>query len=219
MLSPNYLHPIQNKLARYALLLLVLIHLAGGIGLSIEVSRPYFQMLTPFSLWTGGILLLVFQEGKDRTFWIFAIIAFLVGFFVEVVGVQTGLIFGEYAYGKTLGFKLWGVPLTIGLNWLVLVIASGYLSDLFPIPRIAKALLGASLMVGLDFLMEPPAIFLDFWAWESAVIPLQNYLGWLFTAIFLHLLWQIMPIKKGNFLAVPIFVIQALFFLSLNLSL
>lgn len=219
MLKPAYLYSIQNRLVLYALLLIVLMHIAGGIGLAFSSSRWLFQALTPFSLWTSGILLILFQEKKDRAFWVFTGISFFTGFFVEVLGVQTGKIFGIYSYGTTLGFKLWGVPLSIGLNWFVLVLCSGYLADLIPIPKLFKAFLGGLLMVGFDYLMEPPAIFLDFWSWESPEIPLQNYLAWFGTAFFLHLFYQYGSFNKYNFLAVPLFLIQAFFFLSLNLSL
>ena len=55
--------------------------------------------------------------GKPKQMLAFFLI-FLLGFVVEVVGVQTGLIFGSYSYGATLGVKLFDTPLLIGLNWI-----------------------------------------------------------------------------------------------------
>ena len=40
----------------------------------------------------------------------------------EAIGVNTGLLFGTYEYGANLGFKIFGVPLIIGVNWTVLII-------------------------------------------------------------------------------------------------
>jgi putative membrane protein len=219
MLQPAYLHPIQNLLVKYALLLLVLMHLAGGIGLAFDSSRWLFQALTPFSLWTSGLLLLLFQDKKERSFWLFAAICFLTGYFIEVLGVHTGKIFGEYSYGATLGWKPLGVPITIGLNWFVLVLCTGYLAQYLPGSRLGKSVIGAALMVAFDYLMEPPAILLDFWSWASPEIPLQNYVAWFITAFFLQLFYHFGSFRKYNFLALPLFIIQALFFLSLNFSL
>jgi putative membrane protein len=219
MLKPAYLYPFQNRLVLYALLLIALMHIAGGIGLAFESSKRLFQALTPFSLWTSGLLLLLFQEKKNRAFWIFAGVSFFTGFFVEVLGVQTGKIFGVYSYGEALGVKILGVPLTIGLNWLVLVLCTGYLTDVLPVPKLFKAILGGIFMVAFDYLMEPPAIALDFWRWESPEIPLQNYLAWFATGFFLHLFYQYGSFWKYNFMAVPLFLIQTFFFISLNLSL
>jgi putative membrane protein len=49
---------------------------------------------------------------------------------LEVVGVKTGLIFGEYKYGSTLGIKLFEVPLIIGFNWVFVILGSISISRL-----------------------------------------------------------------------------------------
>ena len=61
----------------------------------------------------------------------FFIFAFSIGFLVEVIGVNYGIIFGNYTYGKVLGFKVLNVPLMIGVNWFFLSIACGGISDIF----------------------------------------------------------------------------------------
>jgi putative membrane protein len=38
------------------------------------------------------------------------------GFFIEAIGVNTGLIFGNYVYKTTLGWKFLETPLIIGVN-------------------------------------------------------------------------------------------------------
>ena len=49
----------------------------------------------------------------------------------EILGVNYGLIFGKYDYGDNLGLKLLGVPLLIGLNWVVLTFICGSISNHF----------------------------------------------------------------------------------------
>ena len=217
MFQANYLHPFQNRLAKGAFVLLILIYLAGIVGLAFPASKGLFQALTPFSLWTTTVLLILFQENKDRSFLLFASITFAVGFFCEVLGIHTGLIFGDYSYGSTLGFKVWEVPVLIGANWLILVLASGYLANSLPVRKWVKPLIAALIMVGLDWLIEPVAVYFDFWSWAEGTIPFKNYVGWFGISLFLQILFFSFPFTKYNFLASKVFIIQLLFFLILRL--
>ncbi|MFW5803961.1 MAG: carotenoid biosynthesis protein [bacterium] len=102
--------------------LLVNFYIIGGLGLIIPFTRELFQQITPLSLLFSFILLLIYHEGDEKTkFFVVSILIAIVGFLVEVLGVQTGIIFGSYQYGETLGPKLFQVPLIIGINWLMLV--------------------------------------------------------------------------------------------------
>ena len=57
------------------------------------------------------------------------ILIFWTGILVEFLGVNYGLLFGEYSYGKNLGPKLFGVPFLIGMNWVILTTISGSISN------------------------------------------------------------------------------------------
>jgi putative membrane protein len=196
--------------------LLLAMHVAGAIGLAIPASRDFFQLLTPFNLLATAAIVFHFEEQKTGPYLLFIIITFTVGYLVEVAGVHTGLIFGEYCYGSTLGIKLFDVPLAIGLNWAVLIYASGLASDKLPLPKIIKALIGAGIMVLLDFLIEPVAIKLDFWSWTRGNIPTHNYIAWFLISFLLHLFYQLLSFSKNNSLAIRLLYIEAMFFLVLN---
>uniref|UniRef100_UPI003593F287 carotenoid biosynthesis protein n=1 Tax=Persicitalea sp. TaxID=3100273 RepID=UPI003593F287 len=127
-------------------------------------------------------------------------------------GVQTGVIFGEYAYGDALGFKIAEVPLVIGTNWLMLSYLCGSVTDRLPVALIAKVLMAAGLMTLLDFVIEPVAIRLDFWQWQGDTIPLQNYLAWYSISAGLFFIYFKMPFRKQNILAPLLLVLQFLFF-------
>ena len=210
ILESSHINP-QN-----AFRLLLAMHIAGAIGLAIPDSREFFQMLTPFNLLATAAIVFHFEEKKTPAYILLIVLTFLAGYFVEVAGVITGVIFGEYSYGATLGFKLWEVPLAIGLNWAVLIYATGLLSDKLPIPKGMRAVVGGLLMVLLDLLIEPVAIKLDFWSWASESIPLQNYVAWFVISFVLHLLYQVLPFSKNNQLAIRLLYIEAVFFLGLN---
>ena len=201
---------------RNAFRLLLAMHIAGALGLAFDSSREFFQMLTPFNLLATAAIVFHFEEKKTAPYIALLIISFLVGFGIEVAGVHTGAIFGEYSYGKTLGFKIWEVPLAIGLNWAVLIYATGLLSDKIKVHKVVRAVIAAALMVLLDYLIEPVAIKLDFWSWGHESIPIQNYLAWFLISLVLQGVYQILPFSKNNPLAIRLLYIQGLFFLILN---
>ena len=50
------------------------------------------------------------------------LLVYIITFFSEWIGVNYGWLFGSYVYGESLGFKIGGVPLLIGANWLLLAL-------------------------------------------------------------------------------------------------
>lgn len=187
-------------------------YLAGLIGLNVPAAAPLFQFLTPLNLVASLGLLLLFHTNFRPAFWMYSLLAFAVGFLVEVAGVATGLIFGQYAYGDTLGFKLAEVPLIIGTNWLMLSYICGSVTDRLSVPVWAKVLLAAGLMTLLDVLIEPVAMRLDFWQWEGGVVPWQNYAAWFGVSVVLFLAYFKLPFRKQNQLAPLLLLLQFLFF-------
>lgn len=194
---------------------------AVGVGGILSPFREYFLSLTPLNL-----LLTLFMAvnaeplRKDGRWWTFGALAWLTGFFIEVAGVHTGVIFGHYWYGETLGFKVWEVPLMIGVNWLLLSYCAGETVRVFNrLHIVVKAPLAAGIMVALDILIEPVAMQLDFWDWEGSVVPLQNYIAWYVVAAFLAFFYQRLPQRPVNQVAVFALVLQFLFFIILNTTL
>ena len=117
------------------IILLFILHFVGGVALYMDSVKSVFLTLTPFNLALTFVLLI--WGNQDFSFNFFKVISvlFLIGFFVEVLGVYSGLLFGEYHYGKTLGFQFLGVPLIIGMNWVLLVVSSFAVSSYFRYPR------------------------------------------------------------------------------------
>ncbi|WP_224999841.1 carotenoid biosynthesis protein [Cesiribacter sp. SM1] len=202
---------------RYAPLLLAASYAAGVVGLLLPQSRQLFQLLTPFHLLLTASILFWFHKGWSRQFILFCLVAFGVGYGVEVAGVHTGKIFGEYRYGGAFGFKIFEVPLLIGLNWLVLVYIAGVICAPLKWPAWARAGIAAALLIGLDVLMEPVSGTFDFWYWANDKIPLQNFVAWFATAYLLLLLFYLLPLQRQNRMALPLYIMQLLFFVSLLL--
>jgi putative membrane protein len=202
------------------ILVVIIVYAVGIIGTLIPAARDLVVGLTPYNLLFAGIMLMSSADQRKSNFWIFLVFAFLIGYGFEVIGVKTGLIFGEYAYGKTLGFKPLDVPLVIGLNWWMLSYAFGVIARKARFEnRLVLSLLGASMMVMMDFLIEPVAVYFDYWQWENNVIPLKNYIGWWLLAFVIQMVFHTLLRKQENYLAIPLIFSQLVYFMSIHIFL
>lgn len=207
---------IQNKKQKQAAFLLVIVHLAGAIGFHSPFAA-YFIALTPLNLMLSAFVLISAHRDYQPSFWWFCAVCFATGLIVELIGVQTGLLFGNYSYGATLGFKIWGTPVIIGVNWLILVYSSGVVTHGLKLPIAVKSTLAAAIMVALDYLIEPVAMRYDFWGWQNDMIPLQNYVMWYIVAFALLSLFHRLKFDKNNPLALVLLGVQFFFFGILNI--
>jgi putative membrane protein len=203
--------------------LVLLFHITGFVGLAFSQNPDFYLRFTPLTLLLTAALLLWFQPKPDASFWGFCLSVALLGFAVELIGVNTnGLLFGHYSYGNTLGFKILdqqqfkGVPPLIGLNWLVMTYVCGMLSRYLPIPELGRIVLAAVLMVGFDACLEPVASIYDFWHWSANIIPFQNFRDWFIFSCILQLLFNRTTFPKRNALAPLVYLAQLLFFFLLG---
>ncbi|MBK6680290.1 MAG: carotenoid biosynthesis protein [Ignavibacteriales bacterium] len=97
----------QNFIERYgAVLLLAIIYSVGILGHSLENFLPLMKDLTSFVLLLSIVMVLWFTRSDwNRKVIIWAVSTFVVTFTLEAVGVATGVIFGKYTYGPTLGSR------------------------------------------------------------------------------------------------------------------
>lgn len=142
----------------------------------------------------------------------FFISIFVSGFFLEWLGVNYGLFFGNYAYGENLGYKLGGVPLLIGINWAVLIMSCGAMVDKLKVHYIFKSILGAGLMVLLDFFIEVPAPVFDFWEFEGGEAPADNFAAWFIISFFMILGYQKLRVKGDFIFSCHLYTAQLIFF-------
>ncbi len=199
-------------------IIIVLFHLVGLYGFLTPALELLFIKLVPYHLLLM-LGLMVFTV-NDRSLGLikFTAVVYLVGFFIEVIGVNTGQIFGDYIYGTALGIKLWATPLLIGVNWLILVYSTGVFLETYNFKsKWLFSALGAGILLGIDFLIEPVAIKFDYWSWFEGVIPVQNYLGWYIFSYCLFLFFSASNFNKKNKAAVVLLFAQLCFFLALNL--
>lgn len=206
----------QQRRLRVAQGVLLLFHVTGFVGLGFTQDPDFYLQFVPLNLLLTLGLLLAFQPARSATFWWFCAVTVAVGFLVEVAGVRTGLLFGFYDYGATLGPKWLGVPPLIGVNWLILTYAAGITARYLPLPDFVRAVVAAGLMVGLDACIEPVAARYDFWHWRFDVIPMQNFKGWFAVALILQVFFNRTNFIKRNPLAPFVYLLQLLFFFGLG---
>ena len=187
------------------------------IGLGIPWSRTFFTYLIPFVFLVAFVVLFVTDRSDQKVFIPYAVLIFFLGLLVEIVGVNTGIIFGDFSFGKTLGIKLLGTPLIIGGIWLMLVYCSTVIVSSLTSNTYFISFLATVLMVVFDMVMEGPAGILDMWNWDWANIPMQNFLAWFIISWILNGILQFRKIKLHNPLAGTVFAAQFVFFLFLNL--
>ena len=211
-----------------ATIVLVILYAVGAVGVG-GLGRVDLMDLTPINLLlTWGFLLWTHRPPRN-SLWIFVLSVYVIGMLAEIVGVQTGLLFGDYAYGPILGWKVWETPLMIGINWIIVTYAAGCtinalyhalgqdLSigriDIVPKQLLAKAVLTTLSMTLLDVFIEPDAMQYGMWNWANGVVPIHNYLGWLFVGFLTALLFHYLLPRTRNRIGVLVFGLQLLFFL------
>jgi bisanhydrobacterioruberin hydratase len=198
--------------AKISVGLIWLFHFSGLLGI-LFIDRELFLETTPINLFITFLLLFVNLPEINRGVAIAASVAFVVGMGVELLGVNYGLIFGQYVYGNNLGVKLGGVPLLIGANWVMLTFITGAVGAVF-FKRSAfwAAVLGALLMVLLDLVIEPVAPKFDYWEFAEVTAPLSNYIGWFLVAFPIQWIYQTKVRTKDRVFSFHLVLIQFLFF-------
>ncbi len=195
------------------IIVIILFHAVGLAGFLVPGLRTMFLRLVPFHLMLMLAVVAIAHDGDEKRFWLFAAVAFLAGFVAEWVGVHKHWIFGDYTYGATLGAKLFDIPLTIGVNWFVLVYSTGILTRWLGIRNIwLRVLLGAIILVALDLLIEPVAIRFDYWTWTEGHPPLKNYIGWFGLGAVLLYLFEWARFEKQTIVAPVLLLVQFIFF-------
>lgn len=205
----------------HALWIMILFHLVGLLGI-VFIDVDFFAGLSALNLLLSCILLFIDDEGPQKEFWQLFLLCFGLGYIVELIGITTGFPFGQYQYGENLGPLLFDVPLIIGLNWFLITMGAGFVSQELFSSRWARIVAAASLMVFVDFWIEPVADDLSFWRWGTEwdypdYVPLYNYMGWFVVSVTMQYFFQRFMRLHINNLAIRYFFIVLTFFILLNI--
>ena len=166
---------------------LLLFH-AIGIGLFLYFSEA--PELSYLNILLSALLVLFSEKLNIGSLLVFGII-FLFGFVIELIGVQTGYLFGTYVYEDAMGPLIYGTPIIIGATWYAVVLGSCSIARSFKANIFLQSLIAGALAVLMDLMIEQVAINYGLWAWEGGTVPVFNYVCWfifgsLFSFIYLR---------------------------------
>lgn len=202
-----------------AILILVIVYLVGIIGFLVPQTRMLMSKLIWVNIVFSAIILFTYHKNWNFDFFVAILSIGCIGFFIEVVGVKTGFIFGRYQYGSILGWSVLDTPLIMGLTWITTAYISRQIAEKFIKSKWLIALVSACLMLGLDFFIEPFAIQNKMWLWDKGYVPLHNYAGWFVCGFVIQLAFVNSVKLPKNKLALPLYIIQLLFFAIIGLIL
>ena len=205
----------------FSIFVALLFHVNGAIGMA-GIEKDWFVAMTPVNLLVMLVLLIFTEGSRNGRYALFFGLCFMVGMISEIIGVNTGLLFGHYYYGEPMGFKILGVPLLIGIQWFVSVYSSIQVLNLIEktsktesFSNPIRAFFAALITTLFDYIIEPAAIKLGFWHWINEEIPFYNYVCWFVISFFLSLFYFNKKTRnlKINTFAVVLFFIQIAFFI------
>jgi len=206
--------------------ILILTILSAGL----IFTNAILGMVIPFhvSILIGFILLLLvfvfwdaYQRYGLRTTLLMLGGTYLAAFTAEMLGVNFGLIFGEYYYTERLGIQILGVPLLAGTAWGPITYAAYHLScRLWPFPDMSKKPFSTRLFVHIfpsfmaalaatawDLVIDPIAVADGWWIWVGGGrylpsikggIPNSNFIGWIALSFLIQMVYRMMLLPHEN---------------------
>ena len=211
----KFLIPI-NSTSKVSVFVIWLFHVCGMIGISYG-NKDLFLSFTPVNLIISFFLLFVNQIQITQREILSVFTIFLIGMICEILGVNYGYIFGDYVYLDNLGTKVFGVPILIGINWIILTFITGSISSyIFKKNLKFSILTGAIFMILLDLIIEPVAPLLGFWIFYLPSVPLQNYVGWFLIGLATQFVYQKFVVNKEMPFSTNLLLANIVFFSFLN---
>lgn len=144
------------------------------------------------------------------------------GFAIEVIGVHTGVPFGRYRYDGGLGPAFFGVPVVIGLAWLMMAHPCVVVAERVATSRPAQVAAAAVALAGWDVFLDPQMVDARHWHWADPAphlpgidrVPLSNVGGWLLVATVMSALLVAMSPRPDPIRERPLVVLWVWVWLS-----
>ena len=204
----------MKNLTKIFLFIIWLNQLFGVFGILV-IDFDLFLSLSPISL--IFTFLIVAYSNIEVSYKSFATIIFIFSLSIisEIIGVNYGLLFGSYYYGENLGYSIYGVPLVIGLNWVVLTVSCGNIAHyLFKKNKYLSIFFGSLLMLILDVIMEQVSGNIDFWYFNDESL-IFNYITWFILGACNQYFYQSLNYTKNLVTSVNVYLSFVVFFLIL----
>jgi putative membrane protein len=155
------------------------------------IGWQYVLKLTPLVIGIITALVVLFWDINYMQRLKASIVAILIGFTAEVIGVNTGLLFGEYQYSnQALGLKILGVPILVGIMWLLVSASAWQIALLGNFNKWLTVILASAITVMFDLVLEQYATAYGLWTWQGGEIPLLNYVSWFFVSMLIFVCFK-----------------------------
>lgn len=201
----------HNHRQRLAVVITAFFLIAGFVQAALGLS--YVLRLTPVILAVIASVAVSFWDAPVKSKIQASTIVIFGSLLIEIIGVKTGLLFGDYEYGRVLGFTVFGAPLTIGLTWLLVCLSAWHIVAINKSPVWQKFLLGGVLVVMFDLILEQFATAYGLWSWQGGKIPLYNYVCWFLVAqIWFFVFHKFAPKFEPSLYVVSTLPLMAVFF-------
>jgi putative membrane protein len=210
MMKASMFDGIRNR-SQMVIGFLVLFYTVGVLLFILDFTRPLFRILTPFSLVFSFAIVLVFQTEWTWRYILGFLLVFSGTILIEIIGVQTGLLFGHYVYGSALGIKIFDTPVLIGINWLLLIYCTAAIVQHHLRHKMAMVVVASLMMVGYDLVLEYVAPVSDMWSWDTRYPGVRNFLMWFLVSLVFHTVFQLLKLRIENKPARYLFWFQFLF--------
>jgi uncharacterized membrane protein len=133
-------------------------------------------------------------------------------YLLELIGVNTGIPFGEYEYTDSLGFQLADVPIVVPLAWYSMAIPTLILARSITKRGLLVVIFGMIGLTAWDFLLDPWMVAEGHWIWNTPEptlpgltgIPITNFIGWLISTFLLFLILDRLPKRRNVSVALPL---------------
>lgn len=174
----------------------------GGVG-----SHLLFGRTPDGNNWAASAFLLlaclIVLLASDRADRFIVLMVGILGFAAEIIGVSTGIPFGRYEYTDLLQPQIIGVPVVMGVAWIVLVAYVRAMLSRFRLPVWLATLSASIWMTALDMVIDPLASGdLKYWRWIDRGlyygIPLQNFFGWFVVSWLIFSTLKLFPARAGQ---------------------
>lgn len=159
-----------------------------------------------------GLIAIYEQQNISLKHYIFIGFVFISSILAEYVGVSSGILFGDYSYNVNFEPSVFGVPLAIGFAWISTFFGANQFSNKFKNILVYSLLVG-TIMTLFDYLMEPAAINLNYWVWDSVNVPLKNYLTWFGLSFIFAFISKVFKLEFKSKNLTHLMYAQALYFI------
>jgi putative membrane protein len=192
-----------------------------GVAVGLQIAYPLVHGAVRDHL---SVLIVVLLAGTcithaaltrgPRTALLLLLVTAVPGYAVEVLAVHTGVPFGSYRYATTLGTRLLGVPLVIGLAWTMLAWLAALSARRLVSGRAARVVVGAWALASADLFLDPQQVAAGHWTWLHPAphlpgvpgVPLTDYAGWLAVAFVLSAAVQAIASDGDDALMVALYL-------------